>query len=100
MALYRVGGATGLEFRGSPSQNGIERALQREDLLAHGIKFHGRQTTLDDARAEAIVCYDCENQLVHASRRGIEMKYKSYKSYKTIELENVLILATLVHRKS
>jgi hypothetical protein len=37
---------------------------------------------------------------MHASRRGIDTKYKSYKSYKTNELENVLMLATLVHRES
>jgi hypothetical protein len=72
-------------------------------VIAHGRKFHGRQTPSDDARAEAIVCYDCENQLMHASRRGIDTKYKSYKSYKsykTIELEDVLMLARLVHRES
>jgi hypothetical protein len=66
VAFHRLGEAAALRFHGSPGQNGIEQMRQEKHLLVRENKFNSGQAILDDARAEAIVCYDWENQLMHA----------------------------------
>ena len=71
--------------------------LPRKDLLAPTRKFHSGQILLDDARAEAIVSYDCGNQLMHASRNGIVFEYLGTKVIK--KLSQKTMTETPVHRE-